>query len=105
MKMRTITSVLLGLVLACVLFVAASVIEACAAFQKAVPFLPPPDDTACVITEVEKGIEDPAQVVKDCNLLNWALDDVIKMITGAKKAKAARLAGLASDGGPPDAGK
>lgn len=100
MQMRTVTSWLMGCVVAVALFLGGAAIIDCAAFQKAVPYLPPPSAVACVLEEVEQGNEDPAVVSKKCDLITWAIEDVMKLITGAKMAKAHRLA----HAGPPDAG-
>jgi hypothetical protein len=83
------------------LIVGAILLVGCAAFQKVVTYLPTPEQDACVIMDVERGITDPLTVIGDCHLVDWAVDDVRRLIAGAERAKAARpkAAGCAPDAG------
>ena len=86
-------------------------VSACAAFQKAMPFLPTPGDLACVATDVEKNVTNPIQIVSDCpGLAQTAIADIEALVVNlvmAKKAAhkaAAEHAAETCDGGA-DAGK
>lgn len=83
-------------------------VSACAAFQSAEPFLPKPNDVACVANDVERGVSDPFTIIADCpGLAQTAIADVEKLIVdlfAAKRAAhraAAEHAAETCDGGVP----
>ncbi len=78
----------------------------CPAFFKAVPFLPKPNDIACVANDVERNVTNPFTIIGDCpGLAETAIADVEALIVdlvAAKKAAhkaAAEHAAEACDGG------
>lgn len=77
-------------------------LQACAAFQSVVPFLPTSDQLACVEVEADKAT--PAlMIITKCGLAQDALSFVENFLVGHKRAKAIRAdaqrAALFSDGG------
>ena len=65
--------------------------EGCAAFQKALPYLPTPKTLACVADDVEKGVENPITIVSDCpDLAVVAMVDVEALVTDLLMAKRAQ---------------
>lgn len=86
----------------------------CAAFQKAMPYLPTPAALACAATDVEKGIENPITIVSDCPALAEVaaadLEALVMSLLMAKKAgreaaMRSAVADLCVDGGTRDAGR
>lgn len=78
------------------------VLAACAAFQKFEPFIPTPDQFACVETEAEAGT--PAlTIVSKCGFAadaaEAALAFIENFIVGHTKAKAAKRARELADAG------
>ena len=68
----------------------ASSVSACAAFQKALPFLPKAADVECVATDVERGVTDPLRIVSDCpQLAEIAVADIEALIVNLVSAKKA----------------
>lgn len=100
--LKNVTSWLVILALGLGLVTSVVSVAACATVQKAAPYLPGPDDVACVIEEVDAGHDDPVAVANKCGLTQLLIEDVLKLIMGAKKAKARRM-GMAPDAG--DGGK
>jgi len=74
------------------LLVIAAPLEGCAALKNAEPFLPSPDDIACVANEVEHGNTDAVAVIFKCGIPQDAISFIEHLILGQKKAKAMRLA-------------
>lgn len=90
-------------ILGCLLVV---LLTGCSWFRQHEALFPTPQDIACVAADVENGVTDPVQVVKDCpHLVELAIADVEAIIAGevsSKKARAsAKLAACAPsvDGG------
>ena len=68
-------------------------LQACAAFQKALPFLPNADGFACLETEVDKGT--PAlTIIGKCGFAADALGFVETFIVGHKKAARMRVGAI-----------
>jgi hypothetical protein len=66
-------------------------VSGCAAFQKALPYLPTPKTLACIADDVEKGVENPITIVSDCpELAVVAAVDVEALITELLMAKRAQ---------------
>lgn len=84
--------------------VVGAILLGCAQLAK---YAPPPDKIACVEVEVLNGSDKPLDVAARCGLFEWAVEDVIKLIEGTKRAESARKAGLkhyAADASTLDAG-
>lgn len=80
-------------------FVAVAILVAsvsgCAAFQKALPYLPTPADAACAATQVERGVTDPLVIVAACpGFAQVAIADIEALIRNLLVAKQAHLAAL-----------
>lgn len=56
-------------------------------------YFPSADDIACVSSAVEHGASTPGEVLAQCpGLVELAVDDLVHLIAGEKKAAAARKA-------------
>lgn len=76
----------------------AMAISACSVFQKAVPFLPTPDQMACAEVEADKST--PALVIiTKCGFAQDAIGFIESFLLGHKKAARLRAASLESDAG------
>lgn len=77
----------------------------CAAFAKVSPYLPPPDDMACIADDAEHGVKDPMVFIADCHLVEVAVADVERFIHDYFQAKARIAANrrlrMTADGGAP----
>ncbi len=88
---RSFRNFLIPVLLSIGITIAAPAEEGCAQLAK---FAPPPDKLACIEVEVQNGNDKPLDVAAKCGLVEWAIEDVAKLIEGTKRAEAARKAGL-----------
>jgi hypothetical protein len=70
-----------------------ALVAGCAAFQRAMPFLPTPYDLACVADQVEKGVRNPITIVEACpHLADVAAADIEALVVNLLAAKRAERA-------------
>ena len=87
-------------------------LTACAAFSQAMPFLPKPNDLACVAHDVERNVTNPFTIIGDCpGLAETAIADIEALVVNLVAAKRAAHRAAAEhgaetcDGGAPEAGR
>ncbi len=81
----------------------AVLLTACAAFSRAMPYLPTPNDLACAATQVENGVTDPVAIVLACPALAVVaaadIEALIMNLVMAKRAAHRAAAEHAADAG------
>lgn len=73
-------------------------IGACAAFQKALPFLPTPNQSECILVDVEAG-KPALTIIGECGLEQDAIAYIESLLVGQKRKAAHQRAAAALDAG------